>query len=102
MIRRPPRSPLFPYTPLSRSPGPEKWYWGAGDGLVWPPPFPRWLESPGFWDEAHLFQYAVQPLFTLSFIAGGEVLEPRCLTRRWTPAAMKLRDRKSTRLNSSH
>ena len=71
-------------------PRPDKWYLGAGDGLVWAPPFPRWLESPGFWDEAHLFQYAVQPLFTLSFIAGGEVLEPRCLTRRWTPAALSL------------
>jgi len=69
---------------------PDKWYLGAGDGLVWAPPFPRWLETPGFWDEAHLFQYAVGPGFTVSFVAAGEPLAVHCRSRRWTPAALTL------------
>jgi hypothetical protein len=68
----------------------DKWYVGVGDGLVWAPPFPVWLEAPGFWDEAHLFQYAVGPLFTVSFVMDGRVLEARCRRRRWTPAALTL------------
>ena len=69
---------------------PDKWYLGAGDGLIWAPPFPRWLETPGFWDEAHLFQYAVAPGITLGFLADGELLTARCRERRWTPAALTL------------
>ena len=26
----------------------DKWYLGAGDGLVWAPPFPAWHDTPGF------------------------------------------------------
>src|SRR5256886_12981994 len=63
MIRRPPRSTLFPYTTLFRS------YWRPGPLLV-PPP----------------------PIAGLVFNACTQV-----------PLAKdKLRDRKSTRLNSSH
>lgn len=69
---------------------PDKWYLGAGDGLIWAPPFPRWLETPGFWDEAHLFQYAIAPGFTVSFMLDGEALAARCLRRHWTPAALTL------------
>jgi mannosylglycerate hydrolase MGH1-like protein len=68
----------------------DKWYVGAGDGLLWAPPFPAWLDSPGYWDEAHLFQYAIQPVFTLAFLIDGAVLEPRCLRRRWTPDGLDL------------
>jgi hypothetical protein len=75
---------------LQRLARPDKWYLGAGDGLVWAPPFPRWLETPGFWDEAHLFQYAVSPGFTVSFVVAGEPLAVRCRSRRWTPAALTL------------
>src|SRR2546430_7602974 len=60
MIRRPPRSTLFPYTTLFRSPYPD----------------PRPNDSVN----------NVQQSFFLNAIAGGD----------------QLRDRKSTRLNSSH
>jgi len=63
---------------------------GAGDGLLWAPPFPRSLEAPGFWDEAHLFQYAVQPAFTVAFVVAGVVLASRCRSRRWNPAQLTL------------
>jgi hypothetical protein len=71
-------------------PRPDKWYLGMGDGLLWAPPFPRWLEWPGFWDEAHLFQYPVGPLVTLSFVRSGKALTPRARCRQWTPAALTL------------
>jgi mannosylglycerate hydrolase MGH1-like protein len=69
---------------------PDKWYLGAGDGLIWAPPFPRWLETPGFWDEAHLFQYAIAPGFTVSFVVDGAPLTARCRRRSWSPAALTL------------
>ncbi|MCY4573458.1 MAG: hypothetical protein OXF01_11735, partial [Gemmatimonadetes bacterium] len=42
---------------------PDKWYLGGLDGVVWAPPFPRWLDRPGFWDAAHLLNTAIQPCF---------------------------------------
>src|SRR3712207_7143858 len=72
MIRRPPRSTLFPYTTLFRSPG---YFGGGGFGNV---------RFPGAQQALELF--------------GG---------RRGSPMQAALmsilgRDRKSTRLNSSH
>src|SRR5437667_5664968 len=62
MIRRPPRSTLFPYTTLFRS--------SSRSSLTKPPP-PR---------------------------TAGRPPSPR----RWTRGSARERDRKSTRLNSSH
>src|SRR5690348_17916953 len=73
MIRRPPRSTLFPYTTLFRS------YVGA-DGL-WLAP----LHAPAEREAKPL------PVFRSPFSTGREV----------PPEAAEL-DRKSTRLNSSH
>src|SRR2546422_3661738 len=64
MIRRPPRSTLFPYTTLFRSPG------------AFLSTAPPGSSSP----------------VTLGRIAG----------RKWTSSPKAKRDRKSTRLNSSH
>lgn len=69
----------------------DKWYLGSGDGLVWAPPFPAWHDTPGFWDEAHLVQYPIGPLFTISFLVDGQVLPlPRCRRRRWSPTELEL------------
>src|SRR5256885_10450221 len=80
MIRRPPRSTLFPYTTPSRSPPMER--------------FLRWLGL-----EIVLPRRALLTLVTL----GAWVLQKLKLRR---PAALallpSLSDRKSTRLNSSH
>ena len=77
-----------PLVLLSR---PDKWYLGAGDGLVWAPPFPAWHDTPGFWDDAHLLQYPVGPLFAVSFVApGGEPLPARADATHWTPAHLTL------------
>ena len=68
----------------------DKWFLSAGEGLLWAPPFPIWLGSPGFWDDAHVFQYPVGPLFTVSFLDdAGRLLDLRPRGHRWTPAALE-------------
>src|SRR3712207_7169849 len=74
MIRRPPRSTLFPYTALFRS-GP-----GHGDALAHPP------------------GQLVHPL--AAGVAQPHQVEQ--LARAVPPLLLALGDRKSTRLNSSH
>src|SRR2546422_5533746 len=68
MIRRPPRSTLFPYTTLFRSPG------GCGS--------PAGSAGPPHWSEC--------------FLAAGSSRTVAAFPRG------RRRDRKSTRLNSSH
>src|SRR3712207_8750050 len=84
MIRRPPRSTLFPYTTLFRS----------FDHFL----KPAWVRAFGFSSAAE-----VEALIA----AVGEALDGRAMTREELAAAIPqhaemLRDRKSTRLNSSH
>jgi hypothetical protein len=57
---------------------------------VWAPPFPHWLEQPGFWDEALLYQYEIRPPFTLGFVVDGAIVTPRCTRRRWVPGLLTL------------
>ncbi len=67
----------------------DKWFLGCGDGIIFAPPFPCWLDAPGFWDEATVYQYQVGPLFTVTWLdAEGRELPMRCLGRRWTPAEL--------------
>src|SRR3989338_7626127 len=69
----------------------DKWYLGAGEGLVWAPPFPAWLDAPGFWDEAHVFEYPLAPLFTVAFVDdAGKEIPLRARTWTWTPAALEV------------
>src|SRR3712207_8301167 len=82
MIRRPPRSTLFPYTTLFRS-------WSTWRGVLW-----RSLN--GFFDDdcgdfaAALTYYAVLALFPVAIVVVALV------------NLVSDGDRKSTRLNSSH
>lgn len=65
----------------------DKWYLGCGDGIIFAPPFPTWLDAPGFWDEAQIYQYAVGPLFTVTILDhDGRELPLVARRRRWTPA----------------
>jgi hypothetical protein len=76
---------------LARLARTDKWYLAAGEGLVFAPPFPQWLHVPGFWDEAHLFEYPLQPVFTVTFLdADGRELPLVPGERRWTPAALEM------------
>src|SRR2546426_8608348 len=79
MIRRPPRSTLFPYTTLFRSyPGPNGWDQTYLNGLA--------AAHPG---EAALYSAQASAFRSLTTQITGADTEPNP-------------DRKSTRLNSSH
>src|SRR3712207_7648089 len=76
MIRRPPRSTLFPYTTLFRS-------WMAAQTFI------RWSRL-GVWERLHrLARERQRPELGLAFLDG-------------TVIRAHQKDRKSTRLNSSH
>src|SRR2546430_5544177 len=81
MIRRPPRSTLFPYTTLFRSPDPS---WGDEIRDLFNQLFGRARREPGL----------AGPLCRDAFGLLRTRLEANTVPR-WT-------DRKSTRLNSSH
>src|SRR5256885_12387341 len=89
MIRRPPRSTLFPYTTLFRSPSPARFRYVMGA-----------LEA-GRGDIARaqpLLEAAVQEEPSVDAL---RVLAAIARQKRDVPGTLKL-DRKSTRLNSSH
>src|SRR3989454_8616354 len=86
MIRRPPRSPLFPSTTLFRS-GPRDRGVAGGQGEpVHGPPAARAVRAL-----AHALVVVL-----LAAALGG------CATWSWWPFRPAAIDRKSTRLNSSH
>ena len=66
------RSPQHRIKALAR---PGKWYLGGLDGVVWAPPFPRWLNRPGFWDPVHMVQYELGPCFSVALLdaKGNEI-----------------------------
>src|SRR5256885_11181101 len=87
MIRRPRRSPLFPYTPLSRSrfdrPGDDRPAGGVGGHLV-----EQFVLTPAANDVNHLE------------LSPEDIFDP--LQRAAIGERQAVEDRKSTRLNSSH
>src|SRR5258708_18095106 len=80
MIRRPPRSTLFPYTTLFRSLGPAKWTYYYLYVIL--DVFSRYVVG---WMVAHRETAAL----------AERLIEESCLRQQ-------IQDRKSTRLNSSH
>ena len=70
---------------------PDKWYLGGLDGVLWAPPFPRWLHRPGFWDAAHLLHYEAGPCFAVALLdgSGAEIpLSAGPAGLRWRPGAL--------------
>jgi hypothetical protein len=85
MTASPPSS--LPFDPVEALARDDKWYLGCGDGILFAPPFPVWLDAPGFWDEGTVYQYAMGPLFTVALLDhDGRELPLRAISRRWTPA----------------
>src|SRR2546430_12399644 len=82
MIRRPPRSTLFPYTTLFRS------VTGVGAAII-------------RWDVEHYHAPLVTRTLRMTLIAFyGQLADPFEISSSFTPSDAL--DRKSTRLNSSH
>lgn len=79
--------PVDPLATLARA---DKHYLSAGDGALFAPRFPLWLDVPGFWDAGHFCLVPVAPLFTVAFVApDGRELPLRLRERRWDPSAMR-------------
>jgi hypothetical protein len=75
---------ILPY--LSRA---DKWYLGGGNRLLWAPPFPTYLDTPGFWDEAHYYNYELKPLFTWTLLDENGAEIPASFVRRtWKPSVL--------------
>ncbi|MFN8061651.1 MAG: trehalase family glycosidase [Vicinamibacterales bacterium] len=75
---------------------PDKWYLSCGDSVIWAPSFPAWLHVPGFWDEAHLDDLAVAPLFSVAVVDRSG--RPVPLTRQaclWRPDRLEVEWRSS-------
>jgi hypothetical protein len=76
-----------PHTQLGR---PDKWYLGGGDRLVWAPPHPQWLDTVGFWDEAHYYDFSLSPGFTATIIdAEGRPVSLQATDRHWRPDRLR-------------
>ena len=75
--------------PLEELRRPDKWYLGGGRALVWAPPFPSFLDWPGFWDEAHYFDHVVERPFTIALLdERGQALDVKPLSRDWRPSEL--------------
>src|SRR2546429_1127935 len=94
MIRRPPRSTLFPYTTLFRSTGPAPEYAVV---LDWGLPQALWREADRAQVVEHVNQLGPKRAQGLST---GDYLRLAAINRACKPVSKQ--DRKSTRLNSSH
>ncbi|MBA4313337.1 MAG: hypothetical protein C0417_11990 [Chlorobiaceae bacterium] len=70
----------------------DKWYLGGGNRLIWAPPFPVWLDYPGFWDKAHYYNYEIEPVFTWTILDEDGIEIPlRGVERKWDPSKLKTR-----------
>ena len=75
--------------PLEELRRPDKWYLGGGRALVWAPPFPSFLDWPGFWDDAHYFDHVVERPFTIALLDGhGRPIDLKPLSRDWRPSEL--------------
>jgi len=80
---------IRPIDPLELLRRRDKHLLSAGDGVLFDPPHPLWLDRPGFWDGGHVLRYGLAPLFTISFVElSGKERPLRRMHRDWTPAEM--------------
>ena len=64
----------------------DKWALATGEGVLFSPAYPQWLESPGFWDYFTVLQARFEPGFSVALVtAEGVELPLTQLRRHWTP-----------------
>ncbi len=81
-----------PLNPLALLDRPDKWYVGGGNRLIWTPPFPVWLDHPGFWDKAHYYNYEIEPVFTWTLLdEDGHEIPLQGAGRSWRPSGLTCR-----------
>jgi len=70
----------------------DKWFLSGGDGCVWAPPFPSWLDRPGFWDAAHVFHYPLAPLYSVALVDDEGASDPLHVEATdWRPDRLRVR-----------
>src|SRR5437867_12756220 len=70
----------------------DKWYLGGGNRLIWAPPFPIWLDYPGFWDKAGYYNLDLEPLFTWTVLdESGREIPLGAVERNWNPSRLTSR-----------
>ncbi|HLY67490.1 MAG TPA: trehalase family glycosidase [Chloroflexota bacterium] len=75
--------------PLEELRRPDKWYLGGGRALLWAPPFPAFLDWPGFWDEAHYFDHVIERPFAIALLdESNHAIPLRPLSRDWRPSEL--------------
>ena len=68
----------------------DKHYLGGGNRVVWTPPFPVWLDKPGFWDKANFYNYDIDPGYTITLLnENGMEIPLKFMERDWNPARLK-------------
>ncbi len=76
-------SRLDPIKLLERS---DKWYVGGGACTIFAPAFPRYLSTPGFWDEAYFADVRLERLFAITLLdSEGRPVGLNCVIKRWNP-----------------
>jgi hypothetical protein len=74
---------MDPLKSLKRS---DKWFLGGGKGAIYAPPFPRFLTTPGFWDECYLADLKIPRLFTVLFTdRSGDPVRLSSRLTEWRP-----------------
>ncbi len=67
----------------------DKHFLGGGNRLIWAPPFPLFLDSPGFWDKAHYFNIEFQPVYTWTLLdEAGREIALTLQERSWDPSTL--------------
>jgi hypothetical protein len=80
--------------PISLLERKDKWFLGGGKGSIYAPPFPRWLEKPGFWDECFYADIKLTRLFTVLFCdSAGRPTRLRGELQSWRPDRLILEHR---------
>ncbi len=68
----------------------DKHFLGGGNRVVWTPPFPVYLDRPGFWDKASYFNFDFEPVFFVTILdERGRELRPKLRKRQWNPARLQ-------------
>ena len=99
MNHPPPHPAVSPGARIAALARDDKWFLGGLDGVLWAPPFPRWLHRPGFWDPVHVLQHEVGPGFSVALVhrdglenpLHGATSGPRrsgSTSRRWRPGRL--------------
>ncbi|HVL39084.1 MAG TPA: hypothetical protein VM328_06805 [Fimbriimonadaceae bacterium] len=63
----------------------DKWFLAGGKGALYAPPFPRFLTSPGFWDECFFADIRIPRLFTLLFLRNERPVHFQSRVQDWRP-----------------